>query len=66
MQSSGDHSPMLTGQMPQCHVCGAAANAQTMVDLYGAAVCAACLRRIDADPREKRQIMLAMGEAAYW
>ena len=57
---------MLAGQTPHCRVCGAAAVAQTMVDLYGASVCATCLRRIDADPREKRQIMLTMGEAEYW
>jgi hypothetical protein len=49
---------------PQCGTCGAR-SAHT-VDAYGAAICDGCLRRIDANPREKRRFMFAMADAAYW
>jgi hypothetical protein len=51
--------------MPQCRVCAAMA-AHALVDAYGAAICDTCLRRIDADPREKRRFMFTMADAAYW
>ena len=51
---------------PRCRVCGMTAFPHSLTDVYGAAVCQQCLRRIDADPRQKRQLMLAMGDALYW
>jgi hypothetical protein len=42
------------------------ASTQPLVDVYGARVCQQCLRRMDADPRQKRHVMLAMSDAAYW
>jgi hypothetical protein len=50
----------------QCRVCGASPQTSLLTDVYGAAVCERCLRRIDADPRQKRQVMLSMSDAIYW
>ena len=50
---------------PQCRMCASSA-AHALVDAYGAAICDSCLRRIDADPREKRRLMFSMAESAYW
>jgi hypothetical protein len=49
-----------------CRVCGAEGRTRGLVDVYGAATCHACLRRIDADPRQKRQLMLTLSDAIYW
>jgi hypothetical protein len=48
----------------QCGICRAAA--ATLIDMNGTAVCEPCLRRIDADPRQKRRVMFAMADASYW
>ncbi len=37
-----------------CHLCGAAP--LDAVDLDGAVICSACLRRLDANPQLKRRI----------
>jgi hypothetical protein len=50
----------------RCRMCGATAFSGALTDVYGAAVCQQCLRRIDADPRQKRHLMLSMGDAIYW
>ncbi len=64
MMHSNGYSSTLAAHAVRCRVCGAGSG--SLVDVYGAAVCEACLRRIDANPREKRQIMFTMGDALYW
>ena len=54
-----------TGHTPQCRMCASSAS-YALVDAYGAAICQSCLRRIDADPREKRRLMFSMADSAYW
>lgn len=49
----------------QCSVCATYA-ASDLVDAYGTPTCGSCLRRIDANPREKRRFMFSMPDAAYW
>jgi hypothetical protein len=46
-----------------CSMCRASRGA--FVDMLGTAICRACLRRIDADPREKRQMMFASRDLLY-
>ena len=48
----------------ECRRCGAAS--ARVVDVHGDATCAQCLRRADADPREKRRIMFGLSESLYW
>ena len=63
MQTNGHYTHAVAAQ---CRVCGSAPLASGLVDVYGAALCERCLRRIDADPQQKRQVMLAMSDAIYW
>jgi hypothetical protein len=58
-----DLNPPCT-EAAECGICRAAGGALTDVD--GADVCEGCLRRIDASPHEKRQLMLTAGESLYW
>jgi hypothetical protein len=46
-----------------CSVCRASREA--VVDVFGAAICRGCLRRINADPREKRLLLFPAGDAVY-
>lgn len=48
----------------ECGICRAAGGGLT--DVHGAAVCESCLRRIDASPQEKRQLLFAADESFYW
>lgn len=48
----------------ECRGCGAAS--VELTDVNGMAICARCLRRIDADPREKRLVMFGASESLYW
>jgi hypothetical protein len=54
----------LSTRAAECGICRAAGGALT--DVHGAAVCERCLRRIDASPHEKRQVMFAASESLYW
>jgi hypothetical protein len=47
-----------------CTVCRATRS--RVVAVFGAAMCHACLRRIDADPREKRLLMFPTRDAFYF
>lgn len=48
----------------ECGVCRADSSA--LIDVHGAAICEDCLRRIDANPREKRQLlMFAASDSLY-
>jgi hypothetical protein len=55
----------LGGHAKQCRMCASSASS-SLVDAYGTAICDLCLRRINADPREKRRFMFSMSDAAYW
>ena len=46
-----------------CSVCRASRGA--IVDVLGTAICRTCLRRIDADPREKRLMMFASRDLLF-
>ena len=54
----------LWARAAECGICRAAGGALT--DVHGAAVCESCLRRIDASPHEKRQLLFAASESLYW
>lgn len=62
---SNGHDPTAS-HAATCRVCGATSRPRGLVDVYGTPLCEACLRRIDADPRQKRKVMLAMSDAIYW
>jgi len=64
--SNGHHHDTDLSHSIQCRVCGASPQPLGLVDVYGAALCESCLRRMDADPRQKRRIMLSMSDAFYW
>jgi hypothetical protein len=51
------------GYAMNCSLCRA--NRDTLLDMLGTPICKACLRRIDADPREKRLLMFASQDAVY-
>jgi hypothetical protein len=46
-----------------CSVCRATRD--PVVDVFGATICRGCLRRIDADPREKRLLLFPTRDAVY-
>jgi hypothetical protein len=46
-----------------CGVCRATGS--VLVDVLGTAICERCLRRIDADPREKRYLMFVSSASIY-
>ncbi len=54
----------LWARAAECGICRAAGGALT--DVHGTAVCESCLRRIDASPHEKRQLLFAASESLYW
>lgn len=54
----------LWARTAECGICRGAGGALT--DVHGAALCETCLRRIDARPQEKRQLLFAAGESLYW
>jgi hypothetical protein len=54
--------PMLT--LRSCEICRAVSEA--LVELLEARVCENCLRRIDADPREKRALLLSASNVLDW
>jgi hypothetical protein len=51
-------------QAQTCEICRAIG--ESLVDLLDAAICEDCLRRIDADPREKRALMLSACQPLEW
>jgi hypothetical protein len=60
------HHPTFSTNAPQCHRCGTTDAGHRLVDVYGAPLCEPCLRRLDADPRQKRRIMFTMSDDLYW
>jgi nitric oxide synthase oxygenase domain/subunit len=48
----------------ECEICRAVS--ETLTDLLDAAICDGCLRRIDADPREKRALLLSASQPLEW